>query len=118
APGLPITLTPQAPLQTVHPNQRTQNDFTFTNTSDQTVRFRAIHAIFPSYAATHMALIQCFCFADHTLAPHARITLPVIYQLNRGMNENVHRVSVMYTLEPLAAGAPATPLTSSSSQPE
>jgi len=106
ATGLPVTLTPADSLQTVHLDQRSQNKFTFTNNSDQTVRFRAIHDIFPASAATHLALIQCFCFADQTMAPHTTKTLPVIYQMNQGLDPLVARVSVMYTLEPLAPAAP------------
>lgn len=107
AKGLPVTLQPSNSLQTVHLDQRAQNQFTFTNNSDQTVRFRAIHDIYPADAATHMALIQCFCFADQTMAPHETKTLPVIYQMNEGLNPLVARVSVMYTLEPLAPAAPS-----------
>ena len=108
AQGLPVTLVPSQSLQTVHPDQRVQNNFTFTNTSNHTVRFRAIHDIYPSEAATHLALIQCFCFSDQTMGPHATKTLPVIYQLNAGMNPLVKRVSVMYTLEPLAPAQPGS----------
>lgn len=107
AKGLPVTLQPNASLQTVHVDQRSQNTFTFTNNSDQTVRFRAIHDIFPADAATHMALIQCFCFNDQTMGPHETKTLPVIYQMNQGLNPLVERVSLMYTLEPLAPAAAA-----------
>ncbi|MGH9481460.1 MAG: cytochrome c oxidase assembly protein [Terriglobales bacterium] len=105
AKGLPVTLQPANSLQVVHLDQRTQNQFTFTNHSDQTVRFRAIHDIYPADAATHMALIQCFCFADQTMGPHETKTLPVIYQMNQGLNPLVQRVSLMYTLEPLAPAA-------------
>jgi cytochrome c oxidase assembly protein subunit 11 len=105
-PGLAVTLQPADMLQSVHLDQRSQNNFTFTNTSDHTVRFRAIHDIYPADAATHLALIQCFCFSDQTMKPHETKTLPVIYQINQGLDPRVKRVSVMYTLEPLAAGAP------------
>lgn len=106
--GLAVTLVPSDTLQTVHLGQRSVDKFTFTNTSDQTVRFRAIHDIYPADAATHLALIQCFCFSDQTMGPHETKTLPVIYQLNAGLNPLVARVSVMYTLEPLAPAPAAT----------
>ena len=106
APGLKVTLQPTDTLQTVHLDQRSQNNFIFTNTSNHTVRFRAIHDIYPADAATHLALIQCFCFSDQTMKPHQTKTLPVIYQINQGLDPRIKRVSVMYTLEPLAGGAP------------
>ncbi|MGH9393137.1 MAG: cytochrome c oxidase assembly protein [Terriglobales bacterium] len=108
AKGLDVTLQPSHSLQSVHLDQRAQNSFTFTNNSDQTVRFRAIHDIYPADAATHLALIQCFCFADQTMKPHETKSLPVIYQMNDGLNPLVERISVMYTLEPLAPAAAGT----------
>jgi cytochrome c oxidase assembly protein subunit 11 len=107
ATGLHVGFQPDQPLQTAHIGQRMENKFTFTNDSNQTVRFRAIHDIFPAQAATHLALIQCFCFSDQTMAPHTSKTLPVIYQLNTGLDPLVARVSLMYTLEPLAPANPA-----------
>ncbi|HXR97921.1 MAG TPA: cytochrome c oxidase assembly protein [Terriglobales bacterium] len=101
AKGLSVTLQPSDSLQEVHLDQRRENKFTFTNNSDQPQRFRAIHDIYPADAATHLALIQCFCFSDQTLQPHETKTLPVIYQLNQGLEPEVARVSLMYTLEPL-----------------
>lgn len=104
--SLPVSLTPSDSMQTVHLQQRSMDKFTFTNNSDHVVRFRAIHDIYPYQAATKMALIQCFCFSDQTMQPHETKTLPVIYQMNAGLDPLVDRVSVMYTLEPLAPGAP------------
>lgn len=104
ASGMGIVFQPEDPTQTVHVGQRTENKFTFINNSDQTVHFRAIHDIYPNDAATHLALIQCFCFSNQTMAPHTSKTLPVIYQINKGMNPLIERVSLMYTLEPLAGG--------------
>ncbi|MGH9477062.1 MAG: cytochrome c oxidase assembly protein [Terriglobales bacterium] len=107
AKGMDIYFQPQSAMQTVHIGERAENHFTFVNNSGQTVRFRAIHDIYPYQAATHLALIQCFCFTDQTMGPHTKKTLPVIYQVNRGLDPLVARVSVMYTLEPLASGQPS-----------
>jgi cytochrome c oxidase assembly protein subunit 11 len=105
ADGLHVGFQPDQSLQTVHIGERFENKFTFTNNSNQTVHFRAIHDIYPYQAATHLALIQCFCFSDQTMAPHTTKTLPVIYQINTGLDPLVARVSLMYTLEPLAPPA-------------
>lgn len=104
--SLPVSLTPSDSMQTVHLQQRSVDKFTFTNNSDHVVRFRAIHDIYPYQAATKMALIQCFCFSDQTMQPHETKTLPVIYQMNAGLDPLVERVSVMYTLEPLVPASP------------
>lgn len=109
AKGIGIEFAPEKPMETVHIGERAENKFTFTNDTDQTVHFRAIHDIYPYNAATHLALIQCFCFSNQTMAPHTSKTLPVIYQINRGVDPLVARVTLMYTLEPLAAAPDAAP---------
>lgn len=108
AKGLGVTFTPVHALQTVHPGQRAENGYTFVNDSDHTVHFRAIHDIYPYQAANHLSLIQCFCYTDQTMEPHTSKTLPVIYQINTGLDPLVSRVSMMYTLEPLAAAGAAS----------
>ncbi|HVB40912.1 MAG TPA: cytochrome c oxidase assembly protein [Terriglobales bacterium] len=108
AKGLDVSFTPVHAMQTVHPGQRAENGYTFTNNSDHTVHFRAIHDIYPYQAANHLSLIQCFCYTNQTMAPHTTKTLPVIYQINTGLDPLVSRVSMMYTLEPLAPAAPGT----------
>lgn len=98
--GVAVQFRPEQPVQMVHPGQRVENKYDFYNPTDQTIRFRAIHDINPAQAATHLALMQCFCFSDQTMKPHEHKTLPVIYQLNPGMDKDINRVSLNYTLYP------------------
>ncbi|MGH9466937.1 MAG: cytochrome c oxidase assembly protein [Terriglobales bacterium] len=109
ADGMDILFHPQAAMQTAHIGQRVVNHFDFINNTDHTVYFRAIHDIYPYQAATHLALIQCFCFTNQVMKPHTHKTLPVIYQVNRGLDPLVARVSIMYTLEKIVPGAPNQP---------
>ncbi|MGH9414591.1 MAG: cytochrome c oxidase assembly protein [Terriglobales bacterium] len=106
ADGMDIVFHPQNTMQTVHIGQRAENHFVFVNNTNHTVYFRAIHDIYPYQAATHLALIQCFCFTNQVMKPHTKKSLPVIYQVNRGLDSLVKRVSIMYTLESIAPHAP------------
>ncbi|MGH9487512.1 MAG: cytochrome c oxidase assembly protein [Terriglobales bacterium] len=107
AKGMDIYFQPQQTMQYVHVGQRAEDHFVFVNNSNKTVYFRAIHDIYPYQAATHLSIIQCFCFSNQTMKPHTKKSLPVIYQVNRGLDPLVSRVSIMYTLEPLTAGQPS-----------
>lgn len=98
--GVAVQFHPEQPMQSVHPGQRVENKYDFYNPTDHVIKFRAIHDIYPADAATHLALTQCFCFSDQTMQPHEHKSLPVIYQLNPGMDKGISSVSLNYTLYP------------------
>lgn len=98
--ALPIQFEPKDSLQRVKVGERVENAYTFFNPTDQPIRFRAIHAIYPEAAAKKLALMQCFCFSDQELAPHQTKTLPVIYEVNPGLPGTVTEVTLNYTLFP------------------
>lgn len=100
ATGLEVQFGPDHSLQEAYIGERMKNSFHFYNPTDKVVKFRAIHDIYPPQAATHFALMQCFCFSDQVLQPHQSRTLPVVYQLNPGIGKDVERVSLNYTLYP------------------
>ena len=98
--GLDIQFAPGHELQTVDVGKRAENFYTFYNPTDKTIRFRAIHALYPEQAAQTVAIMQCFCFTDQTLKPHQHRTLPVIYQVNPGLPRDIHTITWNYTLFP------------------
>lgn len=98
--ALPIQFEPQSSFQQVKVGTRVRNAYTFFNPTDQVIKFRAIHAIYPEAAAKKLALMQCFCFTDQELKPHQTVMLPVIYQMNPGLPANVTEVTLNYTLFP------------------
>lgn len=98
--GVEVRFHPDQPIQVIHPGQRVENKYDFYNPTDHVVKFRAIHDIYPASAATHLALMQCFCFSNQTMQPHEHKSLPVIYQLNPGIRQGVNSVSMNYTLFP------------------
>lgn len=98
--GLPVVFSPKSSIETAQVGKRMENFYTFYNPTDHVLKFHAIHAIVPQSASEHVAIMQCFCFTDQTLQPHQHRTLPVIYEVNPGMNKDVSEISWNYTLFP------------------
>ncbi len=99
--GLTLEFHPRHSMQTVPIGKREENFYTFVNDSGQAIQFRAIHALYPYSAAENVAIVKCFCFSQQTLGPHQSRTLPVIYQINPGLQASVSRISWLYTLFPV-----------------
>lgn len=105
--GLPLVFSPGHSIQNVQVGKRMENFYTVYNPTDHPIKFHAIHAIVPETASEHVAIMQCFCFTDHTLQAHQRETLPVIYQINPGMRKNLGELSWNYTLFPKKVPLPS-----------
>jgi cytochrome c oxidase assembly protein subunit 11 len=98
--GLPVRFGPSASLLEVHPGKPIQIEYTFTNMSDDSVYFRAVHSIYPREAAKEFQLMQCFCFTDQTLAPREVRRLPVLFALSPRLDASVNEVILNYSLFP------------------
>ena len=100
ASGLPVRFGPSEPLVRVIPGRPVHLGYTFTNLSDDSVFFRAVHSIAPQNAAREFQLLQCFCFEDQALAPRETRTLPVYFALTPRLPRDVNEVQLSYTLFP------------------
>lgn len=100
ASGLPVRFSPSVDAVHVHPGKPVHLEYTFTNMSDDSVYFRAVHSIAPQAAAREFQLIQCFCFEDQTLGPREVRRLPVYFSLSPRVPTNVNEVLLSYTLFP------------------
>ena len=98
--GLPVRFGPSSPSLSVHPGKPVRLSYTFTNMSDDSVFFRAVHSIVPIAAAKEFQLIQCFCFEDQTLAPREIRELPVYFALSPRFPSNVNELILNYSLFP------------------
>jgi cytochrome c oxidase assembly protein subunit 11 len=98
--GLPVRFGPSAPLLELHPGKPVQVEYTFTNMSDDSVYFRAVHSIYPREAAKEFQLMQCFCFTDQTLGPREVRSLPVLFALSPRLPTTVNEVILSYQLFP------------------
>jgi len=88
------------PLQNsikVHPGQLVQVEYEVVNTSNQPVVGQAVPSYGPARAAAFFKKIECFCFTPQTLAAGERRRMPVLFVLDRTMDQDVHTVTLSYT---------------------
>lgn len=100
ASGLPVRFGPSEPTIQAAIGKPVHLDYTFTNMSDDSVYFRAVHSIAPVEAAREFQLMQCFCFDDQVLGPRQTITLPVYFALSPRTPANVNELMLSYQLFP------------------
>jgi cytochrome c oxidase assembly protein subunit 11 len=100
ASGLPVRFGPSISSVTTIPGRPVHLSYTFTNMSDDSVYFRAVHSIAPVEAAREFQLMKCFCFDDQTLGPRQTVNLPVYFALSPRTPANIHELILSYTLFP------------------
>jgi cytochrome c oxidase assembly protein subunit 11 len=100
ASGLPMRFGPTSPSVHVHPGRPVHTSYVFTNMSDDSVFFRAVHSIAPQKAAREFQLIECFCFEDQALGPRESRELPVYFALSPRTPADVNEIQLNYTLFP------------------
>ena len=98
--GLPVRFGPSTPALSIHPGRPVRLTYRFTNMSDDSVYFRAVHSIVPVEAAKEFQLIQCFCFEDQTLGPEETRDLPVYFALSPRFPPDVNEIILNYSLFP------------------
>jgi cytochrome c oxidase assembly protein subunit 11 len=100
ASGLPVSFRPSVPSVVTIPGKSVHLSYAFTNMSDDSVFFRAVHSIVPQKAAREFQLIQCFCFEDQSLGPRESRTLPVYFALSPRIPTGIEEMTLSYTLFP------------------
>ena len=100
ASGLPMRFGPTSTSIHVHPGKPVHTSYVFTNTSDDSVFFRAVHSIAPQKAAREFQLIECFCYEDQALGPRETRELPVYFALSPRTPADVNELLLSYTLFP------------------
>jgi len=98
--GLPVRFEPSAPSVAARIGKPVHVLYTFTNMSDDSVYFRAVHSIAPVDAAREFQLMKCFCFEDQTLGPRQTVELPVYFALSPRMPGAINELILNYTLFP------------------
>jgi cytochrome c oxidase assembly protein subunit 11 len=100
ASGLPVRFRPSVPSIVTIPGKPVHLSYVFSNMSDDSVFFRAVHSIVPQKAASEFQLIQCFCFEDQSLGPRESRTLPVYFALSPRLPVGIEEMTLSYTLFP------------------
>ena len=90
----------------VHPGAATQVLFVAHNPTDRPMTAQAIPSVAPSKAAAYFHKTECFCFTQQVLQPGERIEMPVRFIVDRDLPEDVHHLTLAYTLFDITARKP------------
>ncbi len=85
APGLAWEFRPVQRTVVVRAGEPTKVYYEAVNLSDETVVAHATFNVTPFEAAPYFFKIQCFCFTDERLGPHASARMPVVFYVDEEM---------------------------------
>lgn len=107
--GLPWAFTPDQASQNLRIGTTGLAFFTVTNHSDRPETGHAVYNVTPEQAGAYFHKLQCFCFTDQTIAPHATMRFPVVYFVDPQFasdpdTKNYSDVTLSYTFFPAVKG--------------
>lgn len=95
-PGLPWEMTPLTPSLDLHPGELHQAKFRVHNRSDKTIVGQAIPSVSPGLAAQHFEKLDCFCFAEQTLAPGETKEMPLTFVVKPELDKDIRTITLAY----------------------
>ena len=93
------------PLQTsvnVHPGALTTIAYEVTNTRAEAVTGQAVPSYGPQLAGRFFRKMECFCFAQQTLAAGETRVMPVAFVIDPGLPPDVTTITLSYTFFEIA----------------
>ena len=97
-PGLPWDMQPLTSSLDLHPGELHQAMFRVHNRSDKPIIGQAIPSISPGVAAPYFEKLDCFCFAQQTLAPGETKELPVTFIVKPELDKDIRTITLAYAL--------------------
>ena len=102
APGMPWRFVPLQTDERVHLGQASMAFFEAENTSDHAIVGHATFNVTPDKAGIYFKKIQCFCFTEERLEPHAKVEMPVTFFVDRRLatdpsTSDVTDITLSYT---------------------
>jgi cytochrome c oxidase assembly protein subunit 11 len=114
APGLPWHFAPGEHSIRINVGQQAMTHFIAENLTNKPITGRAVYNVLPFSAGAYFNKIQCFCFTEQTLAPHQRVSMPVLFFIDPAIltdpdMKNVKTITLSYTffLSPRLSRGPA-----------
>lgn len=95
-PGLAWDMRPLTVSMDLHPGELQQVKYLVRNTSDKPIVGQAVPSVTPGQAAQHFEKIDCFCFAQQTLAPGETKELPLTFILKPEIDKDIRHVTLAY----------------------
>lgn len=96
--SIPWAFYPRVKKLNVHPGEIAKLSFYAENKSDHRMTVQAIPSVTPGIAAKYLKKTECFCFTQQTLNGHEAMDMPLLFHLDKDLPENVHTVTLSYTL--------------------
>ncbi len=96
--GMTWDFYPRTQSIKLHPGQQVKVYFYAKNTQDHTMTVQAVPSMTPTDAISYFHKIECFCFRQQTLAARSSKEMPLVFQLDRELPQNIHVITLQYTL--------------------
>ncbi len=96
-PGLPWDMRPLTFNLELHPGELQTVKYLVRNTSDRPITGQAIPSVSPGQAAQHFEKIECFCFAQQTLAPGESREMPLTFIVKPEIGKDIRHVTLSYS---------------------
>ena len=97
-PGLPWDMQALTSNLDLHPGELHQALFRVHNRSDKPIVGQAVPSVSPGTAARHFQKLDCFCFAQQTLAPGETRDLPVVFIVKPEIDQDIRTITLAYAL--------------------
>ena len=94
----------------VHPGQLVTVMYEFKNKQNRSMAAQAIPSYAPMHAGQHFTKLECFCFAEHLLAPGESKQWPVVFVIDAKLPKDVTTITLSYTFFEVGGKMPAAPL--------
>ncbi len=94
----------------VHPGQLVTVMYEFKNKQNRSMAAQAIPSYAPMQAGQHFTKLECFCFAEHMLAPGESKQWPVVFVIDGKLPKSVTTITLSYTFFEVGGKVPAAPL--------
>ena len=93
----------------VHPGQLATVMYEFQNVQNRTMAAQAIPSYAPHQASPYFNKLECFCFAEYTLAPGEKKQWPVTFYLDPKLPKDVTTITLSYTFFEVGGKTPPAP---------
>jgi len=95
-PGLPWDMQPLTSSLDLHPGELHQALYRVHNRSDKPIVGQAIPSVSPGLAAQHFQKLDCFCFAQQTLAAGETKDLPLTFIVQPAIDRDIRTITLAY----------------------
>jgi len=92
------------PVVNVHPGEVRQVEFEVVNGTGHALTGQAIPSYGPAYAGQYFKKLDCFCFAQQTLAAGETRRMPVVFVVDPRAPADLATITLSYTFFPVEGG--------------